>query len=203
QVCRHKAADLSLAVRPDGYLVLSEVLGCKMLEKFKATPEQVERIVRDNDKQRFTLAVIDGKRFIRANQGHSMKGVSDDLLLDRLWPGGANLPSQVVHGTYARHWSSILERGLLAGGKQGAKFRNHVHFATGLPADDGPQRHAGHLRPGHLPGPRRRPPRGAPPLPEQQRGHREPGLRGRGARRALPPGGAVSRKDGAQIWPEG
>ena len=66
---------------------------------------------------------IDSRRYIRANQGHSMKEVSDEKLLDRLWPGGAHLPTLVVHGTYAKYWSSILETGLLAGGKLGGAAR--------------------------------------------------------------------------------
>jgi len=64
-----------------------------------------------------------------------MKVVQDELLLERLQPNSAQLPAQVVHGTYLRHWPSILKKGLLAGGMKGEKFRNHVHFATGLPQD--------------------------------------------------------------------
>jgi hypothetical protein len=40
-----------------------------------------------------------------------------------------------VHGTYSRHLNSILGNGLMAGGKQGAAFRNHVHFQPHAPGD--------------------------------------------------------------------
>lgn len=140
QVLRHKAANLGLHIRPDGYIVLDEVLCCSTMKKYKPTLEEIQAIVKDSNKQRFTLMEDSGSLLIRANQGHSMKEVQDELLLERLQlalEGGAAamLPAQVVHGTYLRYWPSILERGLLAGGIKGEKFRNHVHFATGLPQD--------------------------------------------------------------------
>lgn len=133
QVLRHSAVKLSLPIRPDGYIELNAVLQCSLLKKFVSTPEEVEEIVRSSDKQRFAMAEIDGSWHIRASQGHSMKVVQDDLLLEPLRKDMEDLP-EVLHGTYSRHWKSIQEKGLLAGGNQGQKFRNHVHFATGLPS---------------------------------------------------------------------
>jgi len=140
QVLRHKAANIGLHIRPDGYIVLDEVLSCSMMKKYKPTLEEIQAIVKTSDKQRFTLTEDSGSLLIRANQGHSMQEVQDELLLERLQPasegGGASmLPAQVVHGTYLRHWPSIQKRGLLAGGTKGERFRKHVHFATGLPHD--------------------------------------------------------------------
>ena len=40
-----------------------------------------------------------------------------------------------VHGTYTGNVSSILQRGLLAGGLTGASRRKHVHFAPLQPGD--------------------------------------------------------------------
>ena len=40
-----------------------------------------------------------------------------------------------VHGTYTGNVSSILQRGLLAGGLRGASKRKHVHFAPLEPGD--------------------------------------------------------------------
>eukprot|EP00933_Yihiella_yeosuensis_P025606 TRINITY_DN19853_c0_g1_i1.p1 TRINITY_DN19853_c0_g1~~TRINITY_DN19853_c0_g1_i1.p1 ORF type:complete len:307 (+),score=62.15 TRINITY_DN19853_c0_g1_i1:28-948(+) len=138
QVLRHRASSLSLDVRPDGYIELDSVLKCSLLDKYQPTLQEVEKIVKDSDKQRFTLQKIDGALRIRANQGHSMKEVQDDLLLEQLQLEAPDrLPAEVVHGTYFRYWQSILKSGLLAGGVNGAKFRNHVHFAIGLPREAG------------------------------------------------------------------
>lgn len=62
-------------MRPDGFALVSDVLKCKNLTQ--ATVADLERIVGSNDKQRFSFAEIDGKRYIRANQGHSLATVSD------------------------------------------------------------------------------------------------------------------------------
>ena len=135
--CQHKALDLGLDVRPDGYIPLAQVLASPLLSNAKSTVEEVERIVKENDKQRFALAVIAGVPMIRAHQGHSMKVVQDELCLETLTLRSDDLPVEVVHGTYMRFWEPISRQGLRAGGKHGAGFRNHVHFAKGLPKDGG------------------------------------------------------------------
>jgi len=136
QILRHRAQDFGLAVRPDGYVRLDDVLGCKILSKFNASASDVEQITRDSDKQRFELMRDDrGVRFIRAVQGHSMKVVQDDELMRTLSADDPDLPAECVHGTYRRHMHDIVEQGLKAGGKLGQAFRNHVHFAPYGPGD--------------------------------------------------------------------
>eukprot|EP00928_Gymnodinium_smaydae_P003772 TRINITY_DN11335_c0_g1_i1.p1 TRINITY_DN11335_c0_g1~~TRINITY_DN11335_c0_g1_i1.p1 ORF type:complete len:370 (+),score=60.49 TRINITY_DN11335_c0_g1_i1:73-1110(+) len=137
QVLRHKAVSLKLPIQSDGYVAVDKLLSCKMMDKFGCTRAELEQIVRESDKQRFTLLEADGMLFIRANQGHSIKQVQDDLLLERLQQGAADLPQHVVHGTFSRFWPAILRQGLRAGGNKGLKFRNHVHFAVGLPRSNG------------------------------------------------------------------
>jgi 2'-phosphotransferase len=62
---------------------------------------------------------------IRANQGHSLKVASENLLTPIT---NENLPSTVVHGTTHSAWSLIVaSRGLKR------MTRTHVHFASGLP----------------------------------------------------------------------
>ena len=94
------------------------------------TRDQIEEIVHSCPKQRFGLAVNDlGQQVIRANQGHSIAQVSADALLQPLTD-----PDQfptVVHGTNEGAWKLISKQGLSRMG------RNHVHFATGLPGEDG------------------------------------------------------------------
>lgn len=63
---------------------------------------------------------------IRANQGHSLKIESENILTPIT---EENLPSTVVHGTTHAAWPLILATGGLK-----RMTRTHVHFASGLPA---------------------------------------------------------------------
>jgi len=137
QLLRHTATKYKLEMRPDGYVAVDDVLVCPPIAKLECTKEEVTAVVRDSDKQRFSLEEMEGRMWIRANQGHSIKEVEDEQLLRRLQLSDTDLPNQVVHGTYKRHWKSIETEGLLVGGRLGKKFRNHVHFAVGLPKDGG------------------------------------------------------------------
>lgn len=84
---------------------------------------------------------------IRANQGHSIAGVVDPealltpILLDpstaakTAADGKAKavpVPPIVVHGTYFAFWPAIVASGGLK-----PMGRNHVHFATALPQNEG------------------------------------------------------------------
>ncbi|CDS02868.1 hypothetical protein LRAMOSA00271 [Lichtheimia ramosa] len=124
-VLRHGAAKEKLTLRSDGYLLLSDLLA---RPKFKnITQEQIEYVVRTNDKQRYALAQLeDGQWYIRANQGHTLK-VDNEQLLERLT---TPLPV-VVHGTSQENWKNIKHQGLKK------MQRHHVHCATGLPGDSG------------------------------------------------------------------
>ena len=90
------------------------------------TLEELNAIVANNNKQRFTLSTIDDKLYIRANQGHSI--AVQDLELKKITD-----PTQfpvVVHGTYTAHWPAIKKTGL---NKMG---RNHIHLASGVWGDE-------------------------------------------------------------------
>ena len=65
---------------------------------------------------------------IRATQGHSMKSVKAETLLEKLslTDDESKLPTTVVHGTFHTAWPGILASGGLR-----CMGRNHVHFATG------------------------------------------------------------------------
>ena len=67
--------------------------------------------------------------YIRANQGHSMKGVeAENLLTPITLEDDASIPETVVHGTFYGAWENILKDGGLK--RMG---RNHIHFSTGPP----------------------------------------------------------------------
>jgi 2'-phosphotransferase len=63
---------------------------------------------------------------IRANQGHSIELKSEELLKPIQ---DDNIPDMAVHGTTEKAWGLILKSGGLR--RMG---RNHIHFASGLPA---------------------------------------------------------------------
>lgn len=65
---------------------------------------------------------------IRANQGHSIK-VDVEGLLTPITLAVGNIPDTVVHGTDEPAWRLIMKSGGLR--RMG---RNHIHFASGLPA---------------------------------------------------------------------
>eukprot|EP00438_Fugacium_kawagutii_P023720 Skav228047 [mRNA] locus=scaffold1188:212826:213635:+ [translate_table: standard] len=133
QILRHRALEFDIDVQPDGFCFLHQVLACPWLASLKTSQVDIEKIVAGNDKKRFELKGKDGQMMIRAVQGHSMKVVEDNHLLQNVDP--ENLPDCCVHGTYRKHFESIKKKGLLAGGRQGQTFRNHVHFSSFNPGD--------------------------------------------------------------------
>ena len=126
---RHQASGL---VRPDGYCRVSDLMRHKDFKKVSLS--DIEECVRENDKQRFELAQLNGSLHIRAVQGHSMPEVEDELLLRRLSLEDQDLPEVCLHGTYRQHIASIKKLGLVAGGVSG-KARKHIHFTQYMPGD--------------------------------------------------------------------
>ncbi len=120
---RHKAVELNLDVRPDGYVSIQQLLALPMYRNVSA--DAIVKVVKANGKQRFALTNIEDKTYIRANQGHSgavANAISSDELLIELTE-----PIQgCLHGTYERAWQVIQTEGLKPMG------RKHVHFAKGL-----------------------------------------------------------------------
>lgn len=147
---RHGAAAEGLTLLPGGFLPCDLLLSNRKISSLKVSFDEVREIVRDNDKQRFTLVPAsqvdpttgaitedvqetegdsssDPKEFlIRANQGHSLK-VESDSLLKPITP--ENRPETAVHGTTHSAWPKIVASGGLK-----PMTRNHVHFASGLPS---------------------------------------------------------------------
>ncbi|XP_072277574.1 tRNA 2'-phosphotransferase 1 [Pyxicephalus adspersus] len=120
---RHGAASMGLHMTSDGFVLVSCLLSLPQFSSFSLN--DIERVVRSNDKQRFMLrsSEPEGKLEIRANQGHSLKVEVD------LSPLGTELPPHAIHGTYLRHWPSILHCGL------SRMKRTHIHLSTELPGE--------------------------------------------------------------------
>ncbi|XP_052569721.1 tRNA 2'-phosphotransferase 1 isoform X2 [Peromyscus californicus insignis] len=120
-VLRHGALKLGLPMQ-------AALLQLPQFHSF--TIEDVQHVVENNGKQRFALQPGEPSTgpLIRANQGHSLQ--VPELELTPLETPQA-LPLMLVHGTFWKHWPSILLKGL---SRQG---RAHIHLASGLPGDPG------------------------------------------------------------------
>jgi putative RNA 2'-phosphotransferase len=115
-VLRHKPEQIGIVLDANGWAEIA-VLIEKMNQKgYLVTAEILEKVVADNDKQRFTFN--DDKTRIRANQGHS---IEVDVELTETVP-----PAILFHGTAIRHVESIMKEGLK---KQN---RQYVHLSASV-----------------------------------------------------------------------
>lgn len=114
---RHKPEIIGLTLDPQGWADVDQLID-KINQKspHSVTLTQVEELVRNDDKARFTFS-SDGKK-IRANQGHSI-GV--DVELKEMVP-----PDVLYHGTAEKYMKDIQEGGLLP------KTRLYVHLSSNL-----------------------------------------------------------------------
>lgn len=143
---RHGALKENLPLDTEGYALASDLLSNRQLRSLKVSFPELRQIVEDNDKKRYTLVTLspsddttstspssnDPSQFkIRANQGHSLALSPEALRLEPITL--SNAPATVVHGTTHKAWPLILASGGLK-----PMGRNHVHFASGLPAGFAP-----------------------------------------------------------------
>jgi len=113
-VLRHDPGHVGLRLDEEGWTDIDELLAAAARAGKDLTRPLLERIVAENDKQRFRLSP-DGRR-IRANQGHS---IPVDLGLAPQVP-----PETLFHGTARRFLESIREHGLIKG------KRHQVHLSA-------------------------------------------------------------------------
>jgi putative RNA 2'-phosphotransferase len=111
---RHEPETLGLTLEPGGWVKVDDLIKGFSNVHFNITKEQLETIVRENDKQRFSFDETGTK--IRANQGHSTEV---DLQLEPQTP-----PDILYHGTAEGALEGILQNGLQR------MARHHVHLST-------------------------------------------------------------------------
>jgi putative RNA 2'-phosphotransferase len=111
---RHEPKTLGLTLEPGGWVKVDDLLRAFSSKHFPVTREQLETVVKENDKQRFSFDET-GLR-IRANQGHSAKV---NLQLEPQIP-----PDVLYHGTALSVLEVILREGLKR------MKRHHVHLST-------------------------------------------------------------------------
>jgi putative RNA 2'-phosphotransferase len=111
---RHTPERLGLTLAPGGWVSIDALLAACTAHQFPITPVELEAVVADSDKQRFSFD--ETKTLIRANQGHSTEV---DLQLQPQMP-----PDILYHGTGEKSVPAILQTGLLK------MLRHHVHLST-------------------------------------------------------------------------
>lgn len=112
-ILRHKPEAGDLSLDSQGWAEVESVLDAVRRRFGDFDRARLEELVRTNDKKRYAFNEA-GDR-IRASQGHSIKV---DLDLVPVHP-----PPLLYHGTAERFAGSVIERGLLKGG------RHHVHLS--------------------------------------------------------------------------
>lgn len=113
-VLRHRPDTIGLDLGEGGWLLVDELLAELASHGKSITQDLLERVMAENDKQRFEFS--DDQRRIRARQGHSAEV---DLGYEPAVP-----PDVLYHGTATRNLDSIFERGLVKGN------RHHVHLSV-------------------------------------------------------------------------
>ena len=101
-VLRHKPEAAGIALDEHGWANVDELLNGLREHGHPITMEQLEEIVRTDNKQRYSFS--EDKRLIRANQGHS---IPVDVELAEAEP-----PEFLFHGTATRFLPAITEEGL-------------------------------------------------------------------------------------------
>ncbi|WP_299135613.1 RNA 2'-phosphotransferase [uncultured Tenacibaculum sp.] len=112
---RHQPEKIGLQLDSNGWAPVEELLQKSRKHGVRFTIDELEGIVVNNDKKRFTFN--DDKTKIRANQGHSLKTI--DLELKPVQP-----PEFLYHGTVAKFMNAIHDKGLQK------MSRQHVHLST-------------------------------------------------------------------------
>ncbi|BBM85731.1 RNA 2'-phosphotransferase [Candidatus Uabimicrobium amorphum] len=117
-VLRHKPQTIGIKLDSDGWCDFETFLQKVQRSSprwHKLTAENIHTVLEKCNKQRFTIK--DGR--IRANQGHSNKGV--DLQFSEITP-----QEDLYHGTSRSAWEKIRQSGLLP------MQRHHVHLSADL-----------------------------------------------------------------------
>lgn len=124
-ILRHGAKAEGIAMRPDGYVLVADLIQNHRLRDLDFA--SLEKLVKNDHKERYSLMCESGVWFIRANQGHSMKTVQMEL---QPITSAADI-AMAVHGTTREAWRSISTQGL------SKMKRNHIHLAQGIAGQTG------------------------------------------------------------------
>lgn len=113
---RHQPERIGIQLAPGGWVSVDELLAACAKNQFSISREELNTVVANNDKQRFSFDTTG--TLIRANQGHS---VVVDLQLAPVVP-----PDVLYHGTGHKAVDAILQTGL------NKMLRHHVHLSQDI-----------------------------------------------------------------------
>ena len=125
-VLRHRPEQVEIELDEGGWVEVEVLLDALKRHGKSLTREQLETVVRENDKQRFIID--DSGARIRANQGHSV-----DVTLDY---ESAEPPETLLHGTPEKFVSAIRNSGL----KKMKRHHVHLHADETIATDVGQRR---------------------------------------------------------------
>ena len=131
KILRHQAIQRNIHIDDSGWIKLNDILKCNEFQN--TSLDDIKYIVDNNEKKRFTLELRNETYFIRANQGHTINSVKDELLLNEIKPGYIN---NVVHSTFRKNYDLIKLNGLCR------MSRNHIHFAKSKDVASGIRKNA-------------------------------------------------------------
>ncbi|CAG2055343.1 unnamed protein product [Timema podura] len=133
---RHGAEKEGLDITDDGFINVRDLLNHRLF-RGKYTLEDIQRVVAENNKQRFYLRTNqDGGIFANKSQSGTFYQVNyvvitlkkitnldlTPIIDERDFP-------VIIHGTYWQHWDQIRTEGL------SRMNRLHIHFSPGEPGD--------------------------------------------------------------------
>ena len=123
-ILRHKPETIGIILDEHGWADVEELLHGIQKSGRNIDLPLLERIVAENDKQRFSFS--EDRKKIRANQGHS---VQVDVELNPKEP-----PEVLFHGTVEKSRASIEEKGILKGNRLYVHLSGDVETALKVAA---------------------------------------------------------------------
>ena len=102
-ILRHKPQEIGITLDRYGWADTDELIGGIRAKGYEIDRETLERIVREDSKQRYSLS--EDRKKIRANQGHS---IPVEVEMPVTEP-----PEKLFHGTALRFLDSIKKSGIL------------------------------------------------------------------------------------------
>lgn len=116
-VLRHNPDSIKIKIEEDGWTNTKEFIeNINKLTKYRIDMELLEKIVKEDNKQRYSFN--ENKSKIRANQGHS---INAKIRFKEVIP-----PDNLYHGTGDKYVFSILKEGIKK------RTRNFVHLSDNI-----------------------------------------------------------------------
>lgn len=107
-ILRHKPEEIGLTLEDNGWVNVSELLNAinhPNSSKWSLSLDMLKQIVANDNKQRYSFNK--SKTKIKANQGHSIKGLKIEFT------EVTNIPEYLYHGTSTENSKKIIESGVL------------------------------------------------------------------------------------------